>query len=73
MALKVTHGLIDVFAALERLIACSAGRQRDALRDVAEAERLSRCVAVRIREQDVDVHEAHSELIISAAESQLMQ
>ncbi len=59
--------------ALEKLKRYSAGREREELRSIDQAEQLARLLASRIVEDDEGACAAHSELTTCAAQEHLMQ
>jgi hypothetical protein len=59
--------------ALDTLKRYSAGRQREELREIGQAEDLARLLARKITEDHHDALTAHSELTTSTAQEHLMQ
>lgn len=59
--------------ALEKLKRYSAGREREELRSLDQAEQLARLLASRIVEDDEGACAAHSELTTCTAQEHLMQ
>lgn len=59
--------------ALEKLKRYSAGREREELRSIDQAEQLARLLASRIVEDDEGACAAHSELTTCTAQEHLMQ
>jgi hypothetical protein len=62
-----------VQAALEKLKRYSAGREREELRDIDQAQQLATMLATRIVEDDEGARSAHSELTTCTAQEHLMQ
>ncbi len=71
---EVMHSLPPkVQAALEKLTRYSAGREREELRSIDQAEQLASMLASRILEDDDGARAAHSELTTCTAQEHLMQ